>query len=542
LVEAARSGQHDAFGQLVELWFDRCWDVAWRILRDRDLAADVAQDTLFTAWRQLDRLQRPTSFGGWVLRIARNRALDRLAQQRRAVPTADHATLEPSVSGNDPTGPEAAFARGQERDLVWAAAAALGERDASLLDLHLRHGLEPHELAEELDIAPNAAHQALFRLRKRLGAAIRAWLLWRGSAPACVVLRAELAAAGDTAFGAATVRVIERHARDCEACTEERERIAAPAMLFSAVPLLAPPMIIRARALRSLADAGVPVVDGAGGDAVGDAASAGGDGGAADAASAGRDATGAGPASGATLPVTPVQGPTTHAVAAGGDLHDGPPQEPSTRRRQLASTAVMVALLVLGGWAWWRAAGPFEPAVVGNTVETPSPAAPAAPAVPADAPTTDASTTDAPRELSDEPRAPVADGSTASPPTSDPSPPAPVDEMPVIAAFRAAFVGGCPTARMGQFDLLWVSEHAATATLTNADGTAESVPVSGRVRRCAPDGSVFTLEVTGPGGEATRTVEASAQRAPDDPGPEGPAEPEGSEGPLTPDALLVTPS
>lgn len=146
----------------------------------------------------------------------------------------------------------------RHRDLVWAAAAALGERDASLLDLHLRHGLEPHELADELDIAPNAAHQSLFRLRKRLGGAIRAQLLWRDGEPACVALRAELAAAGIETFSAATVRLIERHAKDCATCAEERARVVAPAALFSAVPMVPPPDGLRENALRMLANEGVP--------------------------------------------------------------------------------------------------------------------------------------------------------------------------------------------------------------------------------------------------------------------------------------------
>ena len=51
--------------------------------------------------------------------------------------------------------------------LVWDAADALGDRDASLLDLHLRHGLSPAEIAEELGVKANAAHQSLHRMRDR---------------------------------------------------------------------------------------------------------------------------------------------------------------------------------------------------------------------------------------------------------------------------------------------------------------------------------------------------------------------------------------
>jgi hypothetical protein len=63
---------------------------------------------------------------------------------------------------------------------------------------------------------------------------------------------------------------------------------------------------------------------------------------------------------------------------------------------------------------------------------------------------------------------------------------------------------------MAQFELVWASEHAATATLTHEDGTAERVAVSGTELRCATDGTTFTLDVTGPGGAATRTVETVA--------------------------------
>jgi RNA polymerase sigma factor (sigma-70 family) len=257
LVDAARAGDQGAFGTLAERWFDRCWEVAWRILHDRELAADVAQDTLVTAWQRLASLEQAASFGGWVLRIARNRALDRLTRERRTVSTGDEERLERAATGPSGiaaaglSGPEAAVERRESSELLWAAAAALGERDASLLDLHLRHGLEPGELATELGIAPNAAHQALFRMRTRLGHAVRAWLLWRGGEPDCVVLRAELTAMA-TPFGREVVRLVLTHVESCLACAEESERCTAPAAMFAAVPLVIVPLSLRADALAAV--------------------------------------------------------------------------------------------------------------------------------------------------------------------------------------------------------------------------------------------------------------------------------------------------
>ena len=76
LVLALRAGDQDAFGRLFDRWYDRVHELARRITRDDGLAADVAQDAFLAAWQRLDRLEDPAAFGGWLLRIARNRALD----------------------------------------------------------------------------------------------------------------------------------------------------------------------------------------------------------------------------------------------------------------------------------------------------------------------------------------------------------------------------------------------------------------------------------------------------------------------------------
>ena len=77
LVEAARRGDHDAFGELFDAWYDRVHDLVRRILHDPGLAGEVAQDSFLKAWTKLDTLEDPDAFGGWLLRIARNGALSR---------------------------------------------------------------------------------------------------------------------------------------------------------------------------------------------------------------------------------------------------------------------------------------------------------------------------------------------------------------------------------------------------------------------------------------------------------------------------------
>ena len=58
LVDRARQGDEDAFTQLVDLNGDRCYAIAYRILRDIDRAKDAVQQAFLLAWRELRRWRR----------------------------------------------------------------------------------------------------------------------------------------------------------------------------------------------------------------------------------------------------------------------------------------------------------------------------------------------------------------------------------------------------------------------------------------------------------------------------------------------------
>ena len=72
LVEAARSGDEDAFASIVRGSADRLFVVAHRILRDVARAEDAVQQTLVTAWRELPALRDLERFEAWIHRILVN--------------------------------------------------------------------------------------------------------------------------------------------------------------------------------------------------------------------------------------------------------------------------------------------------------------------------------------------------------------------------------------------------------------------------------------------------------------------------------------
>ena len=98
IVARVQAGEVAAFNSLVNLYQDYLFRVAYRILADRDHAADAVQDALLHAYRHLGSY-RGGSFRSWLTRIDVNACMDLLRARRRRpsqpFPELDDDTWEP---------------------------------------------------------------------------------------------------------------------------------------------------------------------------------------------------------------------------------------------------------------------------------------------------------------------------------------------------------------------------------------------------------------------------------------------------------------
>ena len=69
LIGRAQDGDEQAFASLAVAAGDRLHSVAFRILRDTDLAEDATQQALLAIWRDLPQLRDPARFGAWSYRL-----------------------------------------------------------------------------------------------------------------------------------------------------------------------------------------------------------------------------------------------------------------------------------------------------------------------------------------------------------------------------------------------------------------------------------------------------------------------------------------
>ncbi len=83
LVIRSVRGEVDAFAMLVRRYRAAVFGLAYHVLRDFDDAEDAAQEAFLQAFRKLDQLHRPDSFGSWLREIALNEARRLLRRKSR---------------------------------------------------------------------------------------------------------------------------------------------------------------------------------------------------------------------------------------------------------------------------------------------------------------------------------------------------------------------------------------------------------------------------------------------------------------------------
>ena len=180
LVERARRGDQDAFASLAAASVDRCYALAYRILRDPHRAQDATQQALLGAWRDLPKLRESDAFDAWLRRLVVNACYAEARGERR------HAARVRIMSLDAPTDPDVARSVAA-RDELERAFARLTPEHRAVVVLHHHLGYPLTEIAAGLGIPVGTArsrlHYAVQQLRSALDAGERS-LATPGERPA----------------------------------------------------------------------------------------------------------------------------------------------------------------------------------------------------------------------------------------------------------------------------------------------------------------------------------------------------------------------
>lgn len=163
LVARARAGDSAAYERLFERYHAPILNYLHRMVGDRALAEDLAQDSFIKAYRALPDSREDLAFKPWLYRIATNTAISNLRRQKivRWVPFAN---------GFDHASPESVDKTVTNKYDVEQALSLVPKHYAAVLLLRHYQGLSIMETAEALGITESAAKLRLFRARKAFAA------------------------------------------------------------------------------------------------------------------------------------------------------------------------------------------------------------------------------------------------------------------------------------------------------------------------------------------------------------------------------------
>ena len=237
----AAQGDEQAFAELYQRYFRGLYDFTLRTLRDRDAASDVVQSTFVKAWAALRSPKGVENVKAWLYAVARNLAIDELRRRQRMAPRSGESEEDPIYTIVDESrlsDPSVAVHDQELVDLVWESAAALSASEYSLLDMHLRQGLDADEISEALGVAKGAVYTRLTRLRDSLDEAVTSSVLMKQARQRCEELDELLTRMNATELTREVKKAITEHAKDCEICGEVKRRLITPAELFAGLTLV----------------------------------------------------------------------------------------------------------------------------------------------------------------------------------------------------------------------------------------------------------------------------------------------------------------
>lgn len=176
LLNSYLSGDQSAISQLIEKHRRRVTDYIRMMVKDRDVADDIFQDTFIKVIRTIDsgRYVDNGKFLSWVLRIAHNQVIDHFRQTKQS------GKVSESVAGFDILNTlrfsertiEDDIISGQVEEQIRAMVGELPDEQREVVMMRYYAGLSFKEIAEQTDVSINTAlgrmRYALINLRKMM--------------------------------------------------------------------------------------------------------------------------------------------------------------------------------------------------------------------------------------------------------------------------------------------------------------------------------------------------------------------------------------
>jgi len=174
LVRLTRSGNLDAYGELVRRHQNGVFSACYRVLGNREEAEDVTQEAFLRGFQRLHQYDAERPFGPWIRRVGANLALNHMAHNLAVHPPAlelDDELDWPVQVEPDPA--HTAAERAEEQERLQRSLLGLPPHYRAVIELRHFQEMSYQEIAASLRIPVRDVKSHLFRARRALARSLR---------------------------------------------------------------------------------------------------------------------------------------------------------------------------------------------------------------------------------------------------------------------------------------------------------------------------------------------------------------------------------
>ncbi|MCL0090560.1 sigma-70 family RNA polymerase sigma factor [Dehalococcoidia bacterium] len=162
LLSEVAKGDPDAFSELYDRFAERVFRYALTLLRDRQLAEEVAQETMVCVWQGAGKFSGRSQVSTWIFGIARKQAHNLLRQETKCKRLFPEATTLP-----DPADVV------ESKYQVLGAVEALPPEQREIVFLTFYAGLPYREIANLLDVPEGTVKSRMYYAKRKLAEMLR---------------------------------------------------------------------------------------------------------------------------------------------------------------------------------------------------------------------------------------------------------------------------------------------------------------------------------------------------------------------------------
>ena len=165
IIRRVLDGDVKAFEEIVIIFQDMVYTLAYRVVKNHEIAQEVAQDVFIKVFQSLNKFNKKSKLSTWIYRITYNLSINSYRSQKRQL-----VTTEIDSNTNSGYSPDALteMSNEEKRQVINKSILLLPETEKIIITLYYYEELPVAEIAEIVGISTQNVKVKLFRSRKKL--------------------------------------------------------------------------------------------------------------------------------------------------------------------------------------------------------------------------------------------------------------------------------------------------------------------------------------------------------------------------------------